>query len=148
MISMPTFHLLLIEDNPDDVELTREALRGSAVPVECHVARNGREALSFLGGEGAYRNRPWPHLILLDLNLPGQDGRDLLRVLKAHEVYCPIPVIILSTSAAREDVLRAYENHVNCYLKKPVDFEQYEKVIRCIEEFWFHLAELPPGESP
>ena len=135
--------ILMIEDNPDDVELTREALRDAKVLNDIHVAGDGIEGLAFLRREGEYAHAPRPDLILLDLNMPRMDGRELLEVIKADEELKSIPVVVLTTSAAEADVLRSYRLHANCYITKPVDFEQFVKIVRLIEEFWFTVVKLP-----
>ena len=135
--------ILMIEDNPDDVELTREALRDAKVLNGIHVAGDGVEGLAFLRREGKYVHAPRPDLILLDLNMPRMDGRELLETIKADEELKSIPVVVLTTSAAEADVLRSYRLHANCYITKPVDFEQFVKIVRLIEEFWFTVVKLP-----
>ena len=135
--------ILLVEDNPGDVRLTVEALRDSKVRNKLNVARDGVEALSFLRREGAFANAVRPDLILLDLNLPRKDGREVLAEIKADPALHTIPVVILTTSRAEQDVLRSYELKANCYITKPVDLEQFITVVRSIEDFWLTIVKLP-----
>lgn len=136
-------NILLVEDNPGDVGLIRIALRDSRVPTRLLVARDGEEALQFLHGEGSFAGAPRPDLILLDLNLPKKDGREVLSEIKRDDALASIPVIVLTTSDARQDVCRAYNLHANCYLTKPVDVEDFLRTIHGIEEFWLTLVRLP-----
>lgn len=135
--------ILLIEDNPGDVELTREALTESAVRSSINVVRDGESALAFLRRQGPYAHAPRPDLILLDLNLPGLDGRAVLTAIKADPLLRAIPVVVLSSSEAEDDVTRAYELLANCYVAKPVSFGRFSEVIRAIEQFWFSVVKLP-----
>jgi two-component system, chemotaxis family, response regulator Rcp1 len=135
--------ILLVEDNPGDVRLTREALREGKVQSELQVARDGVEALDLLSRRGPYANAPRPDLILLDLNLPRKDGRELLAELKADETLRRIPVVVLSTSRAEEDIRRSYDLHANCYITKPVDLDRFIEVVKSIDAFWLGVAELP-----
>jgi two-component system response regulator len=135
--------VLLVEDNPGDVRLTREALKGGKIWSHLHVVEDGVEALAFVRQQGSYANAPRPDLILLDLNLPKIDGREVLSNLKADENLKRIPVVILTTSQAEEDILKAYNLNANCYITKPVDFDQFLKVVRVIEEFWLTIVKLP-----
>jgi CheY-like chemotaxis protein len=137
--------ILLVEDNPGDVRLTVEALREAKVINRLSVAGDGVEAMSFLRREGKYDNVPRPDLILLDLNLPRKDGREVLAEIKNDEALRRIPMVILTTSRAEEDVLRAYNLHANCYITKPVDFMQFMHVIQSIEMFWLTIVKLPPA---
>jgi chemotaxis family two-component system response regulator Rcp1 len=137
------FHILLVEDSPADVLLTREALSDSKLLVELHVAENGRDAMNFLRRTGSYLGVPTPDLVLLDLNLPLKDGREVLSEVKADPELRSIPVVVLTTSQAEEDVLRAYGLHANCYITKPVDFESFVNVVRSIQQFWFSIVTLP-----
>lgn len=136
--------VLLVEDNPGDVRLTREALKEGKVWNNLHVVEDGEAAIAFMKQTGPYANSPRPDLILLDLNLPRKDGREVLAILKADENLKRIPVVILTSSRAEEDILRAYNLNANCYITKPVDFEQFIKVVRAIEEFWLTIVKLPP----
>ncbi len=136
--------ILLVEDNPGDVRLTREALKQGKVLNNLHVVDNGEAALDFLYRRGAYPDAVRPDVILLDLNLPRKDGREVLAVIKIDEALRRIPVVILTTSRAEEDILKAYNLNANCYITKPVDFEQFSNVVKTIEEFWFAIVTLPP----
>lgn len=135
--------ILLVEDNPGDVRLTEEALKESKVLNNLHVAEDGVEALEFLRREGRHADAPHPDLILLDLNLPKKDGRELLEEIKSHDDLKRIPVVVLTTSRAEEDILRMYDQHANCYITKPIDFEQFIEVVRSIENFWLTIVKLP-----
>lgn len=138
--------ILLVEDNPGDVRLTREALHEARVANRLSVARDGVEAMAFLRHEGVYRDMPRPDLILLDLNLPRKNGHEVLAVIKDDPNLRRIPVVILTTSRDEEDVLTTYNLHANCYIVKPVDIEQFIAVVRSIEDFWFQIVLLPPDE--
>ena len=135
--------ILLVEDNPGDVRLTIEALRESKVRNHLSVARDGVEALAFLRSEGAHAEAIRPDLILLDLNLPRKDGREVLAEVKADPDLKTIPVVILTTSRAEQDVLRSYELQANCYISKPVDLDQFMTVVKSIEDFWLTIVTLP-----
>jgi CheY-like chemotaxis protein len=136
--------ILMVEDNPGDVRLTREAFKHGKVLNTMHVVEDGVAALDFLYRRGAYGKVPRPDLILLDLNLPKKNGREVLAEIKQDAHLQAIPVVILTTSQAEEDVLRAYSLHANCYITKPVDFIQFTKIVRSIEEFWLTIVTLPP----
>jgi CheY-like chemotaxis protein len=135
--------ILLVEDNPGDIRLTKEVLKEGKISNTLNVVTDGEEALMYLMKEGKYSNAQSPDLILLDLNLPKIDGRQVLEQIKNHPKLKIIPVIVLTTSEAEQDVLKMYENHANCYITKPVDFEQFISVIRTIEDFWLTLVKLP-----
>jgi two-component system, chemotaxis family, response regulator Rcp1 len=135
--------ILLVEDNPGDVRLAIEALHESKVRNNLHVARDGVEALAFLRREPPYVDAPRPDLILLDLNLPRKDGREVLSEIKADSNLHTIPVVILTTSRAEQDVLRSYELQANCYITKPVDLDQFITVVKSIEDFWLTIVTLP-----
>lgn len=137
--------ILLVEDSPADVRLTREALKEAKVLNTLHVVQDGMAALAFLRRQGQYAGSPLPHLILLDLNLPKKDGREVLAEIKQDEVLKCIPVVVLTTSRAEEDVVRSYNLHANAYVTKPVDLKAFLKVIRSIEEFWLAVVTLPPN---
>ena len=139
--------VLLVEDNPGDVRLTEEALKEGKVLNNLSVARDGVEALAFLNREGKYAHAPRPDIILLDLNLPRKDGREVLLEIKAHDSLRRIPVVILTTSRAEEDVVRTYDLHANCYIAKPVDLDQFIQVVQSIKEFWFTVVKLPSSAS-
>ena len=139
--------ILLVEDNPGDVRLTIEALKEGKVSNEINVAVNGIEALAFLRREGKYENAPKPDLILLDLNLPKKNGREVLAEIKMNSHLKCIPVVILTSSQAEKDIVATYNLHANCYITKPVDFDQFIKVVKSIENFWFKVVKLPPKEE-
>ena len=139
--------ILLVEDNPGDVELTAEALRAGKISNQMHVVEDGESAMAYLRKEGGYAGVPCPDVVLLDLNLPRKDGREVLAEIKADTGLKKIPVIILTTSQAEEDILRAYNLAANCYITKPVDLDQFTKVVHAIEEFWFTVVKLPPNVS-
>lgn len=141
---MMPLDLLLVEDNPGDARLTREALALSKVQNRLHHVRDGEEALAFLRRQDPFDAAPTPDLILLDLNLPRRDGREVLQEIKTDPALMHIPVVILTSSQAEEDILRSYRLHANCFITKPVDLEQLTKVVQGIEQFWFTLVKLPP----
>ena len=134
--------ILLVEDNPGDVRLTKEALREAKVRNRLHVAGDGIDALDMLRADGDGRVRP--DIILLDLNLPRKDGREVLADLKSDPELRRIPVVVVTTSEAEQDVLRSYDLHANCYITKPVDLEQFLQVVKSIEDFWLTIVRLPP----
>jgi two-component system, chemotaxis family, response regulator Rcp1 len=135
--------VLLVEDNPGDVRLTREVLREGRIRNTLNVVGDGVEALRFLRREEPYADAPAQDLILLDLNLPKKDGREVLAEIKSDPVLRRIPVVVLTTSAAEADILKAYDLHANCYITKPVDLDQFITVIRSIEDFWLSIVRLP-----
>ncbi len=135
--------ILLVEDNPGDVRLTVEALKEAKVGNNLHVAEDGVEAMAFLRREGKYAEVPRPDLILLDLNLPKKDGREVLAEVKADAALKRIPVVVMTTSKAEEDILRSYDLHANCYITKPVDLDQFMAVVKSIEDFWLTIVKLP-----
>jgi two-component system, chemotaxis family, response regulator Rcp1 len=135
--------VLLVEDSPGDVRLTREALADANGAIRLHVACDGVEAMSFLAREGKYAGAPRPNLILLDLNLPRMDGREVLAQIKADPILKTIPTIILTTSEAERDVLQSYELRANCFLSKPVQLDAFESLVRSINDFWLTKAKLP-----
>ncbi len=135
--------ILLVEDNPGDVRLTVEALKDGKMYNRLHVVEDGVEALRFLRKEGEYANAPRPDLILLDLNLPRADGHEVLAEIKQDDALKRIPVVVLTTSQAEEDVIRSYNLNANCYITKPVDLAQFVKVVHSIEEFWLSIVRLP-----
>jgi chemotaxis family two-component system response regulator Rcp1 len=137
------FEILLVEDSPGDVRLTREALKDAKMYINLHVAADGMEATAFLNQEGKYADVPRPDLILLDLNLPKKSGRQVLEEIKGSSSLKSIPVVILTTSASDEDVFRSYQLHANCYITKPVDLDGFLKVVKCIDEFWLSIVKLP-----
>ncbi len=135
--------ILLVEDDPGDVELTKETLAESKLALNLDVVSDGVKALAFLRKEGRYKNKPRPDVILLDLNLPRKDGREVLKEVKNDADVKTIPVVVLTTSAADEDVLKSYGLGANCYITKPLGLDQFTKVVRSIEEFWFTIVKLP-----
>lgn len=135
--------ILLVEDNPGDVRLTVEALKEAKVLNKLTVLKDGVEALAFLHRQGQYANAARPHLILLDLNLPKKDGRDVLAEIKADSDLKRIPVVVLTTSKDEQDILKSYNLHANCYVTKPVDLEQFISVVKSIEDFWLGIVMLP-----
>ena len=137
--------ILLVEDNPGDVRLIQEALKDAKVLNNVSVAKDGVEAMDFLHREGKYSGVPFPDLILLDLNLPKKDGREVLREIKTDDKLKHIPVVILTSSKAEEDIAKSYSLQANCYITKPVDLDEFTKVVKSIKEFWFSVVELPLG---
>lgn len=135
--------ILLVEDNPADVRLTQEALKEGKVKNSLHIAEDGEAAMDFLYKRGGHAGAPTPDLILLDLNLPKKDGREVLEEIKTDETLKRIPVVILTVSQAEEDILRTYDLNANCFISKPVDFEQFVRVVRSIEDFWLSVVKLP-----
>ncbi|HEX8241850.1 MAG TPA: response regulator [Longimicrobium sp.] len=140
--------VLLVEDNPGDVRLTREALKDGKVSNNLSVAPDGVEALRFLRREGPHAGAPRPDVVLLDLNLPRKDGRQVLREMKEDPSLRTIPVVILTSSDAERDIAAAYELQASCYVTKPVDLDQFITVVRSIEDFWFSIVKLPPEPRP
>lgn len=140
-----TVEILLVDDNPGDIRLTQEALKDSKVLNNLHVVEDGLEALNYLRKKGEFKNEVTPDLILLDLNLPKRNGREVLSEIKEDELLKYIPVVILTISGAEEDILKSYELHANCYITKPVDMNQFVKIVRSIENFWFSIVMLPPN---
>jgi len=137
--------VLLVEDSPGDVRLTREAFKDAKVHIHLQVVSDGAEAMAFLGRQGKYADVLRPDLILLDLNLPKKDGREVLAELKVSEALKSIPVVILTTSAAESDIQGSYQHHANCYITKPVDLEGFLKVVKSIDSFWLSVVKLPHG---
>jgi two-component system response regulator len=135
--------ILLVEDNPGDIRLTQEALRQTHMPHTLQIAEDGIDALEKLRQEGSYRDLPRPDLVLLDLNLPGKDGREILREIKEDQGLRHIPVIVLTTSNDPQDIQRCYSSFANCYITKPIDMPTFTKVIQQIEQFWGSVARLP-----
>jgi CheY-like chemotaxis protein len=151
-INSRTIEILLVEDNPGDVNLTRLALADRLqetsklreIEVNLSVVTDGVEAMNFLHRQGEYQQAVHPDLILLDWNLPRKDGREVLVEIKADQRLQRIPIVVLTTSQAEEDILKAYNLHANCYITKPVDFQQFVQIIQSIEDFWFTIVQLPP----
>ncbi len=137
--------ILLVEDNPGDVRLTKEALREAKVCNRIHTVYDGMEALAFLNRESDYIDVPSPDLILLDLNLPKKDGREVLASIKANQKIRHIPVVVLTTSKSEEDIVRSYALQASCYVTKPVDLDQFLEVVKSIGDFWLAVVKLPPG---
>jgi CheY-like chemotaxis protein len=146
-VSIRPIDILLVEDNPGDIDLTREALGMGKLHNLLHVAQDGVAAMDFLHKAGVYVNSPRPDLIILDLNLPKKDGRQVLLEIKEDEDLKRIPVVILTTSRAEEDILKTYNLHANCFITKPIDFKQFLHVVQTIEEFWLSIVVLPDGEK-
>jgi two-component system, chemotaxis family, response regulator Rcp1 len=136
--------ILLVEDNPGDVRLTAEALHEGHVLNQLHVAVDGEQAMAFLRRAGPFADAPRPDLILLDLNLPRKDGREVLAEVKADPDLRRIPIVVLTTSSAERDILQSYDMHANCYILKPVDLDQFIDAVRTVEEFWLSVVKLPP----
>lgn len=147
-IEVRPVEILLIEDSPSDTELTVEALKEAKVRNNLSIVEDGVQALEFLRRQGKFAGAPRPDLIMLDLNLPRKDGREVLAEIKADESLRTIPVVVLTTSRAEQDVLRAYQLNANCYITKPVDFEQFLSVVRSIEAYWLLVVTLPPKTAP
>jgi len=142
-MNMPKADVLLVEDNEAEARLAREALRETRFPVRLHVASDGVQAMEFLRRQGSYRDAPRPHLVLLDLNLPRKDGREVLRDIKADDALRRIPVVVLTTSQAPSDIARAYELYANCYIQKPLELDGFIEVVKSIHLYWLEMAELP-----
>ncbi len=135
--------VLLVEDSPCDVRLTREALKEGKVRNNLSVVSDGVEAMEFLRREGKYADAPRPDIVLLDLNMPRKDGREVLAEMKSDENLKRIPVVVLTTSEAEQDILKTYDLHANCYLTKPVDLEQFISIVKSVEDFWLTIVQLP-----
>lgn len=146
-IAVHPIEILLVEDSPGDARLAREALQDAKVRNHLHWVDNGEEAMSFLRKEGKHARVPRPDLILLDLNLPRKDGREVLAEIKGDADLKRIPVVILTVSKDEEDVLKTYNLHANCFITKPIDLNQFIKIVKSIEDFWLTVVKLPPGES-
>jgi CheY-like chemotaxis protein len=136
--------ILLVEDNPGDVRLAQEALKESKVRNKLFIVEDGVEAMMFLRQQGKYKDAPRPDLILLDLNLPRKSGREVLTEVKTDENLKRIPVVVLTVSKAEEDIIKCYDHHANCYITKPLDFNQFIEVTKSIEDFWLNIVRLPP----
>jgi CheY-like chemotaxis protein len=135
--------ILLVEDNPGDVRLVQEAFKEVKLCNRLNVVRDGEKGIAFLKREGIYQDAPYPDLILLDLNLPKVDGRELLEWIKQCPELCTIPVVVLTSSKSEEDILKSYELHANCYITKPVGLDQFVRIVQSIEQFWFSIVKLP-----
>lgn len=138
-------NFLLVEDNPGDVRLTQEALKSHKVQNNLHVVNDGEEAMAFLRKQGRYQDAPRPDIILLDLNLPRKDGREVLAEIKSDMSLKTIPVVIISSSEAEQDIIKSYDLNANCYVTKPVNFDQFIKVVQSINDFWLTIVKLPGG---
>jgi two-component system, chemotaxis family, response regulator Rcp1 len=143
--SVEPIDILLVEDHEGDARLAREAMRDSKIRNTLHHVFDGEKAIEFLRRQGKYSDAPRPDLILLDLNLPKKDGRQVLAEIKMDENLKRIPVVILTVSSAEEDILKSYNLHANCYITKPIDLEQFLKVVKAIEDFWLTIVKLPNG---
>ncbi len=139
--------ILVVEDNEGDARLIREILKENNIFNSIYMARDGVEAMDFLHNKGKYKNAPKPDLIILDLNLPRKDGREVLTELKADKTLKHIPIVIMTISQAEEDILRSYNLHANCFITKPIDLNQFIKIVRSIEDFWFSVVKLPPKSN-
>ena len=146
-IQSKQIEILLVEDSPADVLIAREALSEAKLLNTIHVAEDGVEAMDFLYQRGKFASAPRPDLILLDLNLPRKNGREVLAEIKADEKFKSIPVVVLTTSSAEEDILRSYNLHANCYVVKPVEFDSFVKAVQSIQHFWFSVVALPPARE-
>ncbi|TAM87731.1 response regulator [bacterium] len=146
-MNVDTIEVLLIEDSPSDARLTQEAFRDGKIRNNLSVVMDGAEGLAYLHREGAYAGASRPDLVLLDLNLPKVDGREVLRRIKTDPQLQSIPVVILTTSEAEEDVAKAYEYHANCYIRKPVDLARFLEIVSAIENFWLTVVKLPPNAA-
>jgi chemotaxis family two-component system response regulator Rcp1 len=142
--SVSPVEILIVEDNPGDARLAREGLNECKIRNNLHVVDDGVKALAFLRRQGEYARTPRPDLILLDLNLPKKDGREVLREIKEDESLRLIPIVVLTTSKAEEDIVRSYSLHANCYVTKPLGLQQFVQVVQSIEDFWFSIVKLPP----
>lgn len=143
----PPVHVLLVEDNPDDIFFTRMAFEKSRWVQELHVVEDGEEALKFLHREENYASSPRPHLVLLDLNLPRKPGLEVLEQIKLDRDLKDIPVVVLTTSTYEEDVRRSYRSHANSYINKPVGLDDFMDVVKLLETYWFSVSTLPPGDA-
>lgn len=135
--------ILLVEDNPADIRLIKEVFKDTDSNNEIFVVKDGVDVMDFLNQKSRFQDVPKPDIILLDLNLPRKDGREVLREIKENDDFKYIPIVVLTTSSSKEDVIKTYGNHANCYITKPVDFDRFLKVIKSIEDFWLKIIELP-----
>jgi two-component system response regulator len=147
MKMMEKIQVLLVEDNPTDVMIAKEGLFSAKMLNKLHVAEDGVEAMDFLYQRGEYADAPRPDLILLDLNMPRKNGQEVLAEIKSDADLKHIPVVILTTSTSREDIVKAYSHHANCYISKPVDFNDFSGVVQTIQDFWFYVVTLPPDPA-
>jgi CheY-like chemotaxis protein len=139
--------IMLVEDNPADARLTAEAMRDCDMPTNLHHVWDGEQAMGFLRREGEFAEAPRPDIVLLDLNMPKMDGRAVLAQLKGDPRLMTIPVVVLTTSEAEEDILKSYELHANCYVQKPVDLDKFMSIVGLIENFWLSAVRLPPAPA-
>ena len=144
MIQVENVEILLVEDNPGDIRLTVEAFKDSKLRNNLSVVNDGIDAMAFLRREGPYTNAPRPDLVLLDLNLPKKDGREVLEEIKQDDDLKRIPIVVLTTSSSERDILESYNLHANCYISKPVDLNQFLTIVKSIQNFWFTIVKLPP----
>ncbi len=143
-VSGAPIEILLVEDNPGDVRLTQEAIREAKIRNKLNVVNDGEQAVAYVRRQGDYSDQPRPDLILLDLNLPKKDGREVLQELKSDRDLHRIPVVVLTSSAAEQDILSTYDLYANAYVTKPVDLEQFMHVVASIQDFWLNIVKLPP----
>ncbi|TSA54156.1 MAG: response regulator [Dehalococcoidia bacterium] len=146
-LTLRPVRLLLVEDNPDDVRLTRETLKECKMLVDLYHAEDGVEAMEFLRKEGKYAASPRPDLVIMDLNMPRKDGRETLAEMKSDPDLMRIPVVVFTVSDSEEDILKSYNLHANAYITKPIDLEQFSRVVKEIENFWFTVVNLPNGKT-
>lgn len=138
--------ILIVEDNPGDARLIKEVINGNKIQCQLHLVKDGVEAMNFLNRKEEFSGSPRPDLIFLDLNLPKKDGREVLAEIKTDDNLKQIPVVVMTTSQAEEDILKSYSLHANCYVTKPLDLDQFVNVVKSIEDFWFSLVKLPTKE--
>ena len=139
--------ILLVEDNPGDAKLAERALKNAKIRNHLHVVENGNDAMAFMRKEGRFADVPRPDVILLDLNLPHKDGREVLAEIKSDDDLKAIPVVVLTSSQAEEDIVKSYELHANCYVTKPLDLERFLEVVKAIKSFWLTIVQLPPNHT-
>ncbi|MEI8202714.1 MAG: response regulator [Bacteroidota bacterium] len=144
--NLKPIEILMVDDNRGDIRLAMEAIKDAKVTNNIHVVYDGIEAMAFLRKEGIYAEMPRPDIILLDLNMPRKDGREVLEEIKTDPELKRIPVVILTVSQAEEDIIKSYDLHANCYISKPVDLDQFVKIVKSLENFWFTIVKLPPNE--
>jgi CheY-like chemotaxis protein len=142
-INLKSIDILIVEDNPGDARLMKEVLKGKMYFNSIHIVKDGLEAMNFLHKKGEFSTMPLPDLIFLDLNLPKIDGREVLAKIKSDDVLKHIPVVVMTMSQAEEDILKSYNLHANCYVTKPIDLDQFVKVVESLEDFWFSIVKLP-----
>lgn len=143
---MKPIDILIVEDNPGDARLIKEVINGNKIQCQLHLVKDGVEAMNFLNRKEEFTGSPRPDLIFLDLNLPKKDGREVLAEIKTDDNLKQIPVVVMTTSQAEEDILKSYSLHANCYVTKPLDLDQFVNVVKSIEDFWFSLVKLPTKE--